>query len=87
MNTGFLYRTNEIMIFLVFLALILAVTEIGFRLGRKSEASTPDRTKLLVSTVEAAMLAVLGLLLGFTMSMAVTRFKALSNLCWMKPMP
>ena len=80
MNTGFLYGINEIMIFLVFLALMLAVTEIGFRLGRKSEASTPDRTKPLVSTIEAAMLAVLGLLLGFTMSMAVTRFEARKQL-------
>jgi hypothetical protein len=79
-NTGFLYGTNEIIIFLIFLALLLAATEIGFRLGRKSEAKTPDRTKPLVSTIEAAILAVLGLLLGFTMSMAVTRFEARKQL-------
>jgi formate hydrogenlyase subunit 3/multisubunit Na+/H+ antiporter MnhD subunit len=66
-NTGFLYGTNEIVIFVVFFALMLAATEIGFRLGRKSKAKTPERTKSLVATVGAAILAVLGLLLGFTM--------------------
>jgi hypothetical protein len=79
-NTGFLYGTNEIIIFFIFLAFMLAVTEIGFRLGRRSEPNTPDKTKPLVSTVEAAILAVLGLLLGFTMSMAVTRFEARKQL-------
>jgi hypothetical protein len=79
-NTGFLYRTNEITIFVIFFALMLVATEIGFRLGRRSEAKTPEKTKSLVSTVEAAILAVLGLLLGFTMSMAVTRFEARKQL-------
>jgi hypothetical protein len=79
-NTGSLYAANEIIIFVVFFALMLAATEIGFRLGRKSEAKTPEKTKSLVSTVEAAILAVLGLLLGFTMSMAVTRFEARKQL-------
>jgi hypothetical protein len=79
-NTGFPYGTNEIIIFVIFFALMLAATEIGFRLGRKSEANTPEKTKSLVSTVEAAILAVLGLLLGFTMSMAVTRFEARKQL-------
>jgi hypothetical protein len=75
-NTGFLYGTNEIIVFFGFFALMLAATEAGFRLGRKSEANTPDKTKSLVSAVGAAILGVLGLLLGFTMSMAVSRFEA-----------
>jgi hypothetical protein len=79
-NTGFLYGTNEIIIFVLFFALMLAATEIGFRLGCKSEANTPEKTKSLVATVEAAILAVLGLLLGFTMSMAVTRFEVRKQL-------
>jgi hypothetical protein len=79
-STSFLYGTNEIIIFLVFFALMLTATEIGFRLGRRSEANTPAQTKPLVATVEAAMLGVLGLLLGFTMSMAVTRFEVRKQL-------
>jgi hypothetical protein len=79
-NTGFLYGTNEFVICLAFFALMLAATEVGFRLGRKSEGITPDKTKSQVSTVEAGILAVLGLLLGFTMSMAVSRFEARKQL-------
>lgn len=80
MNTEFLYGTNEIIIFVIFLTLMLGATEIGFRLGRKSEVNTLDKTKSLVSTLEAAILGVLGLLLGFTMSMAVTRFEVRKQL-------
>jgi hypothetical protein len=67
-------RDNEIVIYFAFFALMLAATEAGFHLGRKSEGSTPEKTKSQVSTVAAGILGVLGLLLGFTMSMAVSRF-------------
>jgi hypothetical protein len=79
-DTGFLYGTNENIIYFVFFALMLAATEAGFHLGRKSEANTPDKTKSQTSAVEAAILGVLALLLGFTMSMAVSRFEARKQL-------
>ena len=80
MNIGFLYGTNEIIICFVFFAFMLVATGAGFHFGRKSEASIPDKTKSQISTIEAAMLGVLGLLLGFTMSMAVSRFEARKQL-------
>ncbi len=80
MNAGFLYGTNEIIIYVVFFALLLAATDAGFRLGRRSEANTPDKTKSQISVVEEAMLGVLALLLGFTMFMAVSRFDARKQL-------
>ena len=75
MSTGFLHITSAIIICSLFFALMLAGSEAGFRLGRKSEASISDKTKSQVTTVEAALLGILGLLLGFTMSMAVSRFE------------
>jgi hypothetical protein len=74
-NEGFLYRTHEVIIEGAFLALMLATTEVGFRLGRKFEGSSPDKIRSQTSTVQAAILGVLALLLGFTMSMAVSRFE------------
>ncbi len=74
MNEGLLYGTHEVIIQCALFALMLATTEVGFRLGSKIEASTPADTKSQISTVEAAVLGVLALLLGFTMSMAVSRF-------------
>jgi hypothetical protein len=79
-NAGFLYATNEIIIFVIFFSFMLAATEVGFRLGLKSEANILDKTKSLDSTLEAAILGVLGLLLAFTMSMAVSRFEVRKQL-------
>jgi hypothetical protein len=74
-NESFLYRTHEVIIQGVFFALMMAATEVGYRLGRKSEANISENTKSQISTVEAAILGVLALLLGFTISMAVSRFE------------
>jgi hypothetical protein len=74
-NESFLYRTHELIIQGVFFALMMAATEAGYRFGRKSETNVPENTKSQISTVEAALLGVLALLLGFTMSMAVSRFE------------
>jgi hypothetical protein len=74
-NESLFYRTHEVIIQCVFFALMMAATELGFRLGHKAEAAIPENTKSQISTIEAAILGVLALLLGFTMSMAVSRFE------------
>ncbi len=74
MDESFLYRTNEFIIQCVFFLLMMTATEVGFRLGCKFEARAPASIKTQISTVEAAILGILALLLGFTMSMAVSRF-------------
>jgi hypothetical protein len=65
---------------LAFLALMAAASEAGFRLGRRQGKQTSEETKSHISTVEAGILVVLGLLLVFTMSMAVTRFEVRKQL-------
>ena len=74
-NESLLYRTNEVVVNWLFFAFMLTATELGFRLGRKFETQTPENVKSQVSTVEAAILGILALLLGFTISMAVSRFE------------
>lgn len=74
-NESLLYRTNEVVVNCLFFVLMLTATELGFRLGRKFETQTPENVKSQVSTVEAAILGILALLLGFTISMAVSRFE------------
>ena len=75
MNESLLYRIDEVVINWVFLALTLTAAEVGFRLGRRFEARTPENIKSQIFTVEAGILGILALLLGFTMSMAVSRFE------------
>jgi hypothetical protein len=69
------------LIFVVFFgAILIAASEAGFRLGRKAESRSAENAKSQLGAVEGGILALLGLLLGFTMSMAVTRFEVRKQL-------
>jgi hypothetical protein len=63
-----------------FTAILSGASEAGFRLGRKAESRTAENAGSPLGVVEGGILAVLGLLLGFTMSMAVTRFEVRKQL-------
>jgi hypothetical protein len=67
-----LYNYSLLTIFLVGLAVILAASEIGYRLG----VHAGGRGGGNVSTLEAAILGLLALMIGFTFAMALSRFEA-----------
>jgi hypothetical protein len=68
-------------ILIVFFAPILAgACETGFRLGHKAAERAAGNTESQLGVAAGGILAVLGLLLGFTMSMAVTRFEVRKQL-------
>ena len=67
-----LYNYSLLTIFLVGLALILAASEIGYRLGVYADG----RGGANASTLEAAILGMLALIIGFTFAMALSRFEA-----------
>ena len=73
-------KRMKFVIQVVFFALMMAAAEAGYRLGRRFEAGMPQNIKSQISTVEASILGVLALLLGFTISMAVTRFESRKQL-------
>jgi len=58
-----------------FLLLFLLAMEVGFRSGRRLDPEEMERLDTPVLSIEAAMLGLLGLLLGFTTSMSVSRFE------------
>jgi hypothetical protein len=70
----FIYAIPVWLFALLFLALILTATEVGFRYGRRTSAGHDQAERSWISGVEGGILAVLGLLLAFTMNMAVDRF-------------
>ncbi len=80
MNTGCLYGTNEIIIYVVFFVFKRVAPDVGFRFGRRFETRTPDKAKSQTSAVKDAILGMVALLLGFTMFMAVSRFDARKQL-------
>ncbi|HEY6306188.1 MAG TPA: hypothetical protein VI488_06975 [Candidatus Angelobacter sp.] len=70
----FLYAFHAWTFGLVFFALLVIAGETGFRLGRISRVRFYEDTRKRINAVEAAVLGVLGLLLAFTLVMAVSRF-------------
>ena len=67
-----IYDYSLLAVFAVSLALILAAGEVGHWLGeRAARRGAPG-----VSTLEAAILGLLALMIGFTFSMALSRFEA-----------
>ena len=71
-----IYGVPEWLTAIVFIAAILAATELGFRRGRKFFGKEDSDTKSWITTIVASVLGVLGLLLAFTMNMSVVRFDA-----------
>ena len=67
------YLIDHRLISVVMVALLLGSSEIGYRLGLAKEGA-PDSLRTLMSGTGAAMLGLLGLLLGFALSMAIARW-------------
>lgn len=69
-----LYDQSSVLIAVVLLAAILAANELGYRVGRWRKAHTDIGVKAQTTAIQAAMLGLLALLLGFTFTMALQRF-------------
>lgn len=69
-----LYDQSSILIAVVLLVAILAANEVGYRLGRWRRARADTGAKAQTNAIQAAMLGLLALLLGFTFTMALQRF-------------
>ena len=66
-------RPGVLVLFLILLLVLLL--EIGFQVGRRHRSSNGD-TKAMIEGIQTEIAAVLGLLLGFSFAMAVSRFDA-----------
>jgi hypothetical protein len=75
-----MYSENETFLVLGLLVVLLLAGEAGYRYGRKSRARTDDLSRSQAVTIQAAILGLLGLLLGFTFAMAVARFDSRKQL-------
>jgi hypothetical protein len=71
---GWFYRLDLRVIFLLTIALFALATEVGFRLGRWVKAKVPESAKSHIGTLEAAVLALLALMLGFSFAMSLSRY-------------
>jgi hypothetical protein len=67
---------NEWPFVLTALVILLAMAEIGFRVGLRLHRAKDDARRSQISGVQGAVLGLLGLLLGFTFAMGVSRYDA-----------
>jgi hypothetical protein len=73
LDLGIFYQIDHRLIALGMMAVLLAAGEIGYRLG-EARVDAPDSLRSLMSGTGAATLGLLGLLLGFSLSMAIARW-------------
>jgi hypothetical protein len=69
-----MYNQNTILIVGILFALILIANEAGFRLGNHYQAQTDKDVKANTNTIQAGILGLLALILGFTFNMALQRY-------------
>ena len=74
MTREIMYNVNSILVVAILLALILIAYEVCFRIGRHYQRKTDQEIKVQTSTIQAGILGLLALLLGFTFNMALQRF-------------
>ena len=71
--TDAFYLIDHRLIALVMVVLLLLACEIGYRLGLAKQGA-PDSLRTLMTGIGGAMLGLLGLLLGFALTMAISRW-------------
>jgi hypothetical protein len=69
-----LYAYSSIAIAAALFIVIIVFNEVGFKLGRFVQGRTDDDVKALTGSIQASILGLLALLLGFTFSMSMQRF-------------
>lgn len=69
-----LYAYSSVAIAATLFIAIIVFNEIGFRVGRFVQVRTDSEVKALTGSIQASVLGLLALLLGFTFSMSMQRF-------------
>ncbi len=67
---------NQWAVILITSAVLLALAELGFRIGAFSRRKNPEAAQGQSGSIQGAVLGLLGLLLGFSFAMAVGRYDA-----------
>jgi hypothetical protein len=74
MEKEIMYNQSSILIVGILFLLIILFYEFGFRIGRYYQRKTDKEIKMQTNAIQAGVLGLLALLLGFTFNMALQRF-------------
>jgi hypothetical protein len=74
-----MYYINSVLIaFMLFISMV-ATIEIGYRIGVKRQAVTNESLKTHLNSIQASIIGILALLLGFTFSLSLQRYDGRSE--------
>ncbi len=73
-----LYGQSSVVIAVALFCAIILVNEVGYRIGRFVQSRTDKEVKELTGSIQASILGLLALLLGFTFSMSIQRYDSRS---------
>lgn len=76
--TSLMYDQSSVLIVAVLLVAMVLGIEAGSRIGQRVQARVSESTRGHMTTVQASMLGILALLLGFTFAQSLDRFDARS---------
>ena len=74
MKNEIMYDINSILLVTILFMAILIFYELGFRIGKYKQEATDKEIKEQTSAIQAGILGLLALLLGFTFNMSLQRF-------------
>jgi hypothetical protein len=75
MTPELLYDTPQARIAVILVAALLLASELGYRLARRGRQPHSDLKRTQITSIQAGLLGLLSLLLGFTFAMALSRFE------------
>jgi uncharacterized membrane protein len=75
MTTELLYHQPVALIALALLVCMALAGDLGYRLARRGREAQSELTRTQITSIQAASLGLLALLLGFTFAMALSRFE------------
>ncbi|MGA7878557.1 MAG: hypothetical protein WCA08_23055 [Desulfoferrobacter sp.] len=77
--TEVMYSLNSLFIAGALFGSLIVAIEVGYRIGQFNHGSASDSSKTHVNAIQASLLGLVALLLGFTFSLALQRFDSRSK--------
>ena len=74
-----MYDIPASLIAALLLVVVLAVLELAFRIGRRTQAASTEDSKGHINAIQASTLGILALILAFTFSLSLQRFETRSD--------
>jgi hypothetical protein len=74
-----MYDQSSVLIVWILFVSLIGVIEAGYRVGHRAQAHASESSTAHINAIQAAVLGILALLLGFTFSLSLQRFESRSE--------